>query len=479
MGFVDFFETYMVGSRVQFKQLDISDWLSLTPRLLTLFGYFFIHSFFTSISVFLQFVNTSSFCLRLHLLYDRFWSNVPIIGEYKIRLLSRILRYTEVKIIPNLDKALEVIEIWFQLHLVEMTFEKKKKVQVFISSGSDDLNFFQDNKFQTTLMICNHRSVNDYTLINYLFFKSCPTKFYNKWELIQKLRKGEDLPEWPQLKFLGWGKMFNFPQLDLLKNIFFKDETLTLSPENLKDLLVAQNNKAIAIFPEVNIMSLELSIIQRKLNQDFPFVINFYNLLYPRFKNFTSLMTAFSSIKNIKRKKNHNNIIKEARYLFHREIDKLVHKSITMEPSNMSDKILPPLIMDNTFLLDKKKNTSNDKPKPVRINPYIYDFTIVYYRVKYTDSGHDHINGDLKIHKGYELEQISPTVFEMIQPEMESEDNRKEKDPIVVMIHIKKHQIQPLLAYNDESLEKWLENRWIEKDRLIESLQKNIKVETK
>ncbi|WBF13429.1 hypothetical protein N7582_002775 [Saccharomyces uvarum] len=327
-------------------------------------------------------------------------------------------------------------------------------------------------------MMCNHRSVNDYTLLNYLFFKSCPTKYYNKWEFMQRLRKGEDLPEWPQLKFLGWGKMFNFPQLDLLKNIFFKDETLNLPPDKLRTILETQNNQAIAIFPEVNIMSLELSIIQRKLHQDFPFVTNFYNLLYPRFKNFTSLMSAFSSIKNIKRKKNHNNIIKEARHLFHREIDKLVHKSITMEPSKMSNKIMPPMIVDNSYLFEKKEEASQGRPKPVLINPYIYDFTIIYYRVKYTDSGHDHINGDLKIHKGYQLEQISPTIFEMIRPEMESEDNSKEKDPIVVMVHIKKHQIQQLLAYNDESLERWLENRWIEKDRLIDSFEKKIKIET-
>ncbi|CAI4052225.1 Mum3p SKDI_15G4350 [Saccharomyces kudriavzevii IFO 1802] len=479
MGFVDFFETYMIGPRIQVKQLDISDWLSLTPKLLILFGYFYIHSIFTAISQFLQFVNRNAFCLRLHLLYDRLWSHVPIIGEYKIRLLSRVLNYSEVNVVPNLDKALEVIEIWFQLHLVEMTFEKKKNVQIFISSGSDDLNFFKDNQFQTTLMMCNHRSVNDYTLINYLFFKSCPTKYYNKLEFIQKLWKGEDLPEWPQLKFLGWGKMFNFPQLDLLKNIFFKDETLTLSPDKLRNILETQNNQAIAIFPEVNIMSLELSMIQRKIHQDFPFVTNFYNLLYPRFKNFTGLMAAFSSIKNIKRKKNHNNIIKEARYLLHREIDKMVHKSITMEPSKMSNKIIPPMIIDNSYLFEKKKEANNAKPKPVRINPYIYDFTIVYYRVKYTDSGHDHIDGDLRIHKGYQLEQISPTIFEMLQPEIESEDNVKEKDPIVAMVHIKKYQIQPLLTYNDESLERWLENRWIEKDRLIDSLEKKIKIEAK
>ncbi|CAI4799920.1 AHL_G0052160.mRNA.1.CDS.1 [Saccharomyces cerevisiae] len=328
-------------------------------------------------------------------------------------------------------------------------------------------------------MICNHRSVNDYTLINYLFLKSCPTKFYTKWEFLQKLRKGEDLAEWPQLKFLGWGKMFNFPRLDLLKNIFFKDETLALSSNELRDILERQNNQAITIFPEVNIMSLELSIIQRKLHQDFPFVINFYNLLYPRFKNFTTLMAAFSSIKNIKRKKNRNNIIKEARYLFHRELDKLVHKSMKMESSKVSDKTTPPMIVDNSYLLTKKEEISSGKPKVVRINPYIYDVTIIYYRVKYTDSGHDHTNGDLRLHKGYQLEQISPTIFEMIQPEMESENNIKDKDPIVVMVNVKKHQIQPLLAYNDESLEKWLENRWIEKDRLIESLQKNIKIETK
>lgn len=135
MGFVDFFETYMVGSRVQFKQLDISDWLSLTPRLLILFGYFYLHSFFTAINQFLQFINTNSFCLRLHLLYDRFWSHVPIIGEYKIRLLSRALTCSKLKIIPTLDKVLEAIEIWFQLHLVEMTFEKKKKRPNFHNRG--------------------------------------------------------------------------------------------------------------------------------------------------------------------------------------------------------------------------------------------------------------------------------------------------------------------------------------------------------
>ncbi|WBF13428.1 hypothetical protein N7582_002774 [Saccharomyces uvarum] len=126
MGFVDFFETYMIGSRVQVKQLDISDWLSLSPGLLILFGYFYIHTFLTAFKEFLRFVNRNSFCLRLRLLYDRFWSHFPVIGEYKIRLLSRILRYTEQKMIPNLEKILEMIEIWFQLHLVEMTFEKKK-----------------------------------------------------------------------------------------------------------------------------------------------------------------------------------------------------------------------------------------------------------------------------------------------------------------------------------------------------------------
>lgn len=157
--------------------------------------------------------------------------------------------------------------------------------------------------------------------------------------------------------------MFNFPRLDLLKNIFFKDETLALSSNELRDILERQNNQAITIFPEVNIMSLELSIIQRKLHQDFPFVINFYNLLYPRFKNFTALMAAFSSIKNIKRKKNRNNIIKEARYLFHRELDKLVHKSMKMESSKVSDKTTPPMIVDNSYLLKKRKKSAAASPR--------------------------------------------------------------------------------------------------------------------
>ena len=93
----------------------------------------------------------------------------------------------------------------------------------------------------------------------------------------------------------------------------------------------------------------------------------------------------------------------------------------------------------------------------------------------YKRQGHDHVNGNLNLHEGYQLEQIVPSFLDFLRTSIKSV-NEENNEPIIIMINISKIKIAPLLPMTEKKLEKWLENRWGKKDKLINKFETNIKM---
>ena len=488
MALKDSFQTHIIGSILDVGSWEVSDWIRVIIRLLILGGYVLVQTLI-SFKIFIMELFVSNPITQLILnINGAIWSCIPIFGKYGKKIVPRLLSIVQDILIPNLKKLEMLVKLSFQLHLVEMTLKDKKNVQIFVTAESDDLEIYDSQgNLKTTLILANHRSLNDYMLINYLI-QNC-----SRGDLLRKGKKHILKKSWqeneipiPRLNFITWGKIVNFPHLSLMKNILMMDENAFVPPTKIKNHLTRTGNQVLTIFPEVNIMTTELSIVQRKLNQDYPFGAKFYNVLYPRFKTFISTIKCFAYIKHVKLKEQ-NGLLSNARHLLTNGVDKIILKAQSKH-TNEEENAQASMIVDlpNFYETAEMTIASGDVEEPeqikepVVISQDLYDLTMIYYKPRYTNVGHDHINGQFTLHDGYQLEQVNPSIFEMLKPEKDfksRDDNYTcSKPPIVIMIHIRKHELGPLLPAKGRNLEKWLESQWLEKDKMIDSIENGIKI---
>lgn len=492
-------ETHFVGPNLEIQNWSISDWVLISKRIVILASYAVLHTIVKILQKLLQIFVDNPIVGVILVVNSSLWKFVPIFGRYAKRILPRIISHVKERLIPLLGKILQLIQLSFQLHIVEMTLKNKKNIQIFITAESDDLDLFDSaEKLRTTLLLSNHRSINDYMLINYLVQSCSPSTagHFKKRHLLRQFWERGQVPI-PPLNFISWGKICNFPHISLMKNILTQDENTFVPPRKIKEHLKTNGNQVLTIFPEVNIMTTELAIVQRKLNQDYPFVTRFYNVLYPRFRNFISLIKCFANINHVKRRQ-HNTLFDHAKLFFENGMDKLIYKTtvhgkqqgVDQEHANAAMIVGLPNSLDHVEMTLSDESPKQESPEKfssvdehrenISINPYLYDLTIVYYRPKYTSTGHDHVHGRIQIHNGYQLEQVNPSLLEMLKPEGKSFSNSDANlsllPPIVVMVHIKKHELGPLLPIKGRNLEKWLEFQWYEKDRLIDSIENGIRI---
>lgn len=489
-------ETNFFGSihNIQ-KTWEVYDWICVSLRIAILCSYIISQSVISCCQRFLKF-SVQNHLMNILLKINQTLCNcVPFFGKHLQQVLPKAISFISERVLPGLEKLSQVVQLCFQLHVVEMTLKDKKNVQIFVTAESDDLNLYdENNRVMTTLLISNHRSINDYVLINYLLQHSGynSISFANKREILKNFWSTGEL-SFPRLKFLTWGKVVNFPHLSLIKNILIKDENSFVMPKEIKQHLSKDGNEVVTIFPEVNILTTELSIVQRKLNQDYSFVAKFYNVLYPRFKSFISVVRCFGNINRVKTK-HHSSVFDNAKKILNNGVDKFVIKASSQSENTVEQDFAQAsmvLGLQNSYggeIKEEPSKCNNGKqekavPKElIRVNRNLFDFTIVYYKPKCTNTkfDHDHLNGQFKLHNGYQLEQVNPSFFEMLQPEKVSiEENptyTTTKPPIVIMIHIKKHELGPLLPAKGRNLEKWLENQWSQKDKLIDCIENGISI---
>ncbi|EDO16413.1 hypothetical protein Kpol_1030p23 [Vanderwaltozyma polyspora DSM 70294] len=495
MPLVDTIETFFVGQSSTFGEWTPKDWVYVGARILILLNYFIWDTVVYFEVKLLRLLCYGNFHRRAIEINGKIWDNVPILGNKARKVLPYILYFIDKYLLPFLERISNLIRLYYQYHIVEMTIKNKKNLKIFVTGDSETLELFDEGGQMTTLLLSNHRSLNDFALISYLvqnthIVKLNRRRFLNNLRMIDKMN-------FPRVNFISWGKIFNSPDVSLLKSILINDENITITNRNIKEHLVKNGNQVLVLFPEVNILTTELSIVQRKLNQEYTFVAKFYNVLYPRFKNFVETIACFANINNVKRQ-SQNNIILEGKTFIHNKMEKFVTK--ISSSSKATDVVNEEVLKKNQVVLglstllktqlmkDSKDETlpfANDSEneggekeinsellKHIKINKNLYDLTIIYYKPKYTDKAHDHVNGNLKLHEGYQLEQIDPSILEMLKPESKS----SLLSPIVIMIHINRHDITELLPVRNHALEKWLEDQWRAKDKLIDSIDSGIKV---
>ncbi|KAL3229224.1 Protein MUM3 [Nakaseomyces bracarensis] len=475
MGFVAFVENCLIGPSKDIEGWEIWDWVVVCYKCIIIVGYLLLHTTMLLARLFLQYITLTSFFLRSYALYRRFWWHIPLLGTYFIQIASYLVTSIPRVVLPTLAVWCELVELVFQIHIVELIFgHDKKTLNVILKSGSADLNLYDDEfNFMTTLLISNHRSLVDYVVLQYLIKNSMGNSHsrWGKFEIISKYYRSKKL-EGMRLQYLSWGQIVKFPNLLFGIHLLSTDENNPVNTEDIEYLLKNSYNQTIILFPEVNIMTTELSIVQRTLNSNKSFTTQFRNVLNPRFKAFVNTIDCFARFREVPRLP-HLPVITETKHYLNQKMESLFLS--LNEGNDVQDDAVITHILDHSGGNFKPQKRINEKMKhrreKIRINPYLYDVTILYYRIRYVTDAHNHEEGSIVPECGYQLEQISPSLLEFLRP-----DSNNTRDPIITMISVQKHETDPLLCLKDRHLEKWLEDRWKEKDAAIKEMVSSVKL---
>lgn len=484
MGLTNFVENHIIGQSGSYETWTMEEWLIVFGRFMVLAIYLLLHFSTTLALIFLKWASNSLTIRRLHLLLNRVLTHIPYFGDYKIKLLRHSGDYMLNTVLPKMERLLGAIEVLFQVHLSEMVLKNNNAVEIFVNDNSNELRLQKDGKLLTTLILSNHRSIMDYTLINYLINAQLGNNKLTKKSILEAFWNDE-LIEYPKIRFISWGKMVNFPKLAFLFNILTKDENSHVSDHLLAQHLKTEGNQVLVIFPEVNTMSAELGIVQRKLNEGYPFAASYHNLLYPRFKNYTNAIKCIAGMKRIKRPRDYK-LLSDTKQMVNIQAEKILTKMVT-RASDISDSYAHiesnESMKDFSLYLDPanydRKEFIRKTPKKlmeseVTFNSDLYDITIIYYKVKAAEESHDHITGNLSVGKRIYLEQVAPAVLQLLKPS--KKDKQDVADPIVIKLDIKAKPLDPILRWRTKRIEKSLEDIWKEKDTLINVMDKEIKL---
>ncbi|CCF57792.1 hypothetical protein KAFR_0D01460 [Kazachstania africana CBS 2517] len=460
MGITDFLKVHIAGSDFNLRCLSLDRKKNIVFEFSQLILYVVAYIIVSKFQYGMLFILNSKISRRVYRLYCKFWYYIPILGVINIGIANSISNFLFHVFPPFLNRISTVLEVLFYYEILQMTFSKEGNIKIYFTNDSEELLIMNSNQLLTTLIISNHRSVVDYILINVLLYRN----FNGNWESmsrsdILKRAWNETLNIHPQAKFISWGDIFKLPTLYLLINILTKNENHVIDSGNIIRYLNTWGNQVFVLFPEVNILTTELGIIQRKINQNYyPHVMKYYNVLYPRYKMFVNVINAFAQLCDIKKSLLNRKLI----YPRH------IISEATVRISNKVDKILKeddsiPLVFGNYESVGQQNELLiNSKDQKIFLNKYLYDLSVVYYKAKVVEKSHDHVKGTLKPQKGVQLEQIVPSLFDIFFA-----NYKRGRDPIIVIVDIRRHRIDQLLPLKNEKLEKWLEILWMKKERLI------------
>ncbi|AMD20247.1 HDL497Cp [Eremothecium sinecaudum] len=421
--------------------------------------YILLHTIASSLGWIFENTIRSSFVDNVIVVSLRLLTIVPVVGSPLSHRLTGALSFVKFKIIPFLDNAMSVIEYSFYVKMINDTV-LNDKVKMVVTGDPFTLNYVDDVP-QTTLILSNHRSIIDYIVISKLILET-KENIPDYKTLMHSICKNSATINPPPIRFISWGSVSSFPTLKLLFNIWAKDENCFTSTSKIHSNLSRHGNSPLVIFPEVNSITPELVMIQQKLlknkYEDTP---SLKQVLYPRYKQLNAAIKDLASWKKVK--KRHG--------LMEHVVDK-VDKWIHDDKGNEQD-----FVELESLLNTQEGAITANKPhftERIMVNEYVYNLTIVYYQpvVKQNDPTHifehNHPTGVRDPH--FQLEHITPSLWDMYKSAYGDR-------PIIIKVHVQRSRTDPLLHMKSRHLEKWLENSWCDKDKLITVMENSVKVE--
>lgn len=162
--------------------------------------------------------------------------------------------------IQQAQKMQSVVNIWINEFLLWTI--TREDIQIIFEGEDMKVNE------KSQVIICNHRSIIDYTMIQHLF--------------------GAE-----NVVFASWRRLMKYPSLIHFWSIFRNNENAAVSVSTFKKY---KGLEKIVVFPEVNIFTPEVKLIERKLMKvkckGLPVL---HNVLYPRFGTFVNLIKALTN----------------------------------------------------------------------------------------------------------------------------------------------------------------------------------------
>ncbi|AET37694.1 Mum3p Ecym_1468 [Eremothecium cymbalariae DBVPG len=444
------------GRLAEVPPIHIIRWLL---KLVSIGKYMILHSIWSLLSCFFDLTIRSDSVNNGLTVFLRVLTIFPFIGSPLAHRISSLIGFLKGKFMPFMDNMIKAIEYTFQVKMINDTL-MNENVKIVVTGDPFGLNYV-DSAPLTTLILSNHRSIIDYIVISKLILETkeaIPDHRKFLWSLVRT--KQFKLP--PPMDFITWARITNFPTLRLLFNIWSKDENSIVSVSNLHSHILKNRNSAFILFPEVNIITPELVMIQQKLlkskYEDTP---SLKQVLYPRYKQLNAVIKDLACWKKIKKRHSLMEHVVD-------RLDKWLHDDELIEQDFVE---LESLLNADTEFEKVHKPVHSEK---VRINEFMYHFTIVYYQpvLKRNDPSHIHEHnkptGIREPH--YQLEHITPSLWDMYKA-------KNGDRPIIIKIHVERCRMDPLLHMKSRHLEKWLENVWCEKEKRITVMESAVKLQ--
>lgn len=345
----------------------------------------------------------------------------------------------DVKFMLDTTRQCYITRFWY--FLINNSIKRHDTNIKIITTGNVDYNVLISDSYsysitQNAMVVSNHRSIFDYIVLQSIFFD---------------LNKREDSTnKQTPLRLLSWGTFLDIPNLRLLKQIFSSNENFEVNINTTSSQKYF--NKPILFFPEVNVMTKEVKIVQDKLNLQNGNKI-FQESLYPRYNTFLGLCHYYQSNTKALRVIKGSNAETPCSQMYFFNITLSYYKPELVSQANHMHSYLS---NQNTESHDKwsllQSYKSRTTFKPVDSN---------------TTSTQDEQYSDCK----YQVIQLAPCLLECFLP-IQSND----KQPLIIRVHLEKLPLHILLEKNDKQLERFLEHKFGEKDYIINNFENNLKI---
>ncbi|AAS53895.1 AFR524Wp [Eremothecium gossypii ATCC 10895] len=458
MPFLSTIEANVTGAFSELSGMSPSAIAQLVLKTLTIALYMFVYGFWSTFAFVFDCTLRSDSVDQAITVGLRMITIVPVIGSPLGRRLSLLVKLLKTELLPFLDEMVRLTEYAFHVKMINDTI-CGDNVKIIVTGDPFSLDYVEAAPL-TSVIISNHRSVIDYAVISKLVLET-QERIPNHNKFLMSTAKKRRFVHPPPFRFLTWAKITNFPTLSLFFNIWSKDENSIVSATTIHSHLMKHRNTTFVLFPEVNSITPELVMIQQKLlkskYEDTP---SLKQVLYPRYKQFNSLVKDLACWKKVKKR---NSIMEKVVD----RLDKWIHDDDLLDQD---------LIELESFLTaeeDAAATQRSSNVEQIRINEFMYNLTIVYYQpvLKCNDPDHIHEHNHAVGIKDphYQLEHITPSLWDMYRAQ-------EADQPIVIRVHIDRHRMDPLLQMKSRHVEKWLENYWCEKDKQIAVMDTAVKL---